>query len=864
MRTFAVVLALAALLSCGSGSDTDFTSSWEASIERPWPGSDYWANPWQDWRVQGGRLENHVAGGDRNVFLLTREVSGRPGSLEVSVKLGRLPGDATSQAAEAAERTDPSDVRQVAENTDEGFAGFRVGIRGNFDDYRDSAVRGLGMNVGISSDGRVFIGSLGADNPTLDGALEDLEMRFEAAPVGDAYAATLSVTGPGGEATVTRDDIDPGWLVGGIALVSSSGPVVDTPLPEQEVRETGWEGKTGTARGGSVRFWFQDWTVAGDKIDAHPDRAFGPILFAMHTLSRGTLNLTAQMAPVGRSSRDVALEVRRGDVWERAGEATIDPNARTARFRVEGWDASVDTPYRVVYGDDVFQGTIRRDPVDKDEIVVAAFTGNNDLGFPHADIVRHVSVHQPDFLFYSGDNIYERVGEYGIQRDPVDAAILDYLRKWAMFGWEYRGLLKDIPAVAIPDDHDVYQGNIWGAGGRHATEYGQSGQDQGGFVMDRDFVQAVIRTQTSNLPEPFDPTPIEQEIAVYYTDILYGGVSFAVLEDRQWKSSPTVAVPEAKIINGWAKNPRYDASKQGDVAGATLLGERQLEFLEEWAKDWEGGVWMKSALSQTIFNNVATLPKGVNTDAVTPTLEVIEPGGYIQGDAPVQDHDSNGWPQTGRNAAVRKLRKAQAFHIAGDQHLGSTIQYGLDEWGDASWAICVPSVANIWPRRWFPPAPGRNRPEGAPLYAGEFLDGFGNKMTVHAVSNPIRNGVEPVAINHRAPGYGIVKFRRADRSIEVANWPRWVDPSAPDAEPYPGWPIAIGQLDNGLSGAGYTLPEVQADEDAPVVQVIDAAGEIAYTLRIQGRTFTPPVWKPGRYTVTVNGATAYEGQEAQR
>ncbi len=864
MKRIALALALTTILSCGSGSEGDFRGAWKDVDDRPWPGQDYWANPWQDWRIADGRLENHVAGGDRNVFLLTREVSNRPEPLTLSVKMGRLSGAAASQAATAAQRTDPSDVRQVAEDTGEGFAGFRVGIRGAFDDYRDSAVRGVGLNVGVSADGRAFIGTLRDDSPRLEGTLGDLYMRFEAHPAGAGYIATLTVEGQGGEASVTREDVAPEWLEGGVALVSSSGPVEDTPLPEQAVRETGWTGKSGTARGGSVRFWFEDWQVFGGKVDAHPDRAYGPILFAMHTLSRGKLQLTAQMAPVGDAAGNVSLEVRDTDQWRRVGEAAIDPDARTARFSVEDWDSAKDTPYRVAYQDAVFEGMVRRDPIEKPEIVVAAFTGNNDLGFPHADIQRHVSVHEPDFLFFSGDNIYERVGEYGIQRDPVDAAILDYLRKWAMFGWEYRELLKEIPAVAIPDDHDVYQGNIWGAGGRHATEYGQSGQDQGGFVMHRDFVDAVIRTQTSNLPEPFDPAPLEQGIAVYYTDLVYGGVSFAVLEDRQWKSSPTVAVPAAKIINGWSKNPRYDARRQGDVDGAVLLGDRQLEFLEAWAQDWEGGVWMKSVLSQTIFNNVATLPEGVDTDAVTPTLEVIEPGGYIQGDAPVQDHDSNGWPQTGRNQAVAKLRKAQAFHIAGDQHLGSTIQYGLDAWGDSSWAICVPSVANIWPRRWFPPEPGRNRPEGAPQYAGEFLDGFGNRMTVHAVSNPIRNGVEPVAINHRAPGYGIVKFRRDDRSIEAANWPRWVDPAQPGAQPYPGWPISLAQIDNGLSGAAYALPELTAETDDPVVQVIASSGEIAYTLRVQGRNFVPRVWKPGRYAVKVEGTTVYEGEEAKR
>ena len=224
------------------------------------------------------------------MFLLTREVSDRAGTLEMSVKLGRLEGGEAATTAEAAEQTDPSDVRQVAEDTGEGFAGFRVGIRGNFDDYRDSAVRGLGMNVGLSADGRLFIGTLAEDAPRLEGDQDGLEMRFEASPAGEAYRVTLTVSGRGGEAALTRDDIRPEWLTGGVALVSSSGPVADTPMDEQEVRETGWEGKKGTARGGSVRFWFDDWTVAGDKVDAHPDRSYGPILFAMHTLSRGTLN----------------------------------------------------------------------------------------------------------------------------------------------------------------------------------------------------------------------------------------------------------------------------------------------------------------------------------------------------------------------------------------------------------------------------------------------------------------------------------------------------------------------------------------------------------------------------------------------
>ena len=45
----------------------------------------------------------------------------------------------------------------------------------------------------------------------------------------------------------------------------------------------------------------------------------------------------------------------------------------------------------------------------------------------------------------------------------------------------------------------------------------------------------------------------------------------------------------------------------------------------------------------------------------------------------VADLDSNGWPQTGRNKALRAIRKAGAVHIGGDQHLPTVIQRMLQD-----------------------------------------------------------------------------------------------------------------------------------------------------------------------------------------
>ena len=51
------------------------------------------------------------------------------------------------------------------------------------------------------------------------------------------------------------------------------------------------------------------------------------------------------------------------------------------------------------------------------------------------------------------------------------------------------------------------------------------------------------------------------------------------------------------------------------------------------------------------------------------------------------------------------------------------------------------------------------------------------------------------------------------------------------------------------------LPELVVQGlDEPVVQVVDErAGEVVYTLRIQGRTFRPKVFLPGVYTIKVMG-----------
>jgi len=544
------------------------------------------------------------------------------------------------------------------------------------------------------------------------------------------------------------------------------------------------------------------------------------ICFALYTVHNNVLKLTAQLYPLGADDpRTVRLEIKKGGKWQQIAETKVIEKGWTAPFRVTKWDSTRDIEYRVAHGTEAFYaGTVRRDPVDKDVIVVAAFTGNSvrpqhggDL--PKDDIVKNLKKLKPDLLFFSGDQVYDHRRHY---------------QAWTRFGRDFGDIIRNTPTVTIPDDHDVGQANLWGAGGKKSNT--GAGHD-GGYFMPAEYVKQVERAQTSHLPDPFDPTPIKRGIGVYYTELTVGRVSFAIIEDRKFKSGPQGLVPKQGPRPDHIRNPNYDP-KSVDVPGAVLLGERQLKFLRHWAANWKGAD-MKAVLSQTVFANVAHIHGGKNNRLHA-------------------DMDSNGWPQTGRNKAISEIRKGFGVMICGDQHLGTIVHHGVEDWGDSGYSFCVPSIANLYLRWWLPLKPGRNRVDGYPEYTGEFLDGFANKVTVWAASNP---SMKPNRdkLTTRAAGFGVIKFNRKKREITLQCWPRNTDVTGPPDKQYRGWPKTIKQQDNYARKAVGFLPTVKVTGQAnPVIRIIDESdSKIVYTIRIKGDTFRPKVFKDGKYTVKV-------------
>lgn len=551
------------------------------------------------------------------------------------------------------------------------------------------------------------------------------------------------------------------------------------------------------------------------------------ICFALYTVHENTLKLTAQFYPIRHSEPFVAtLEIEENGKWIKKATANIIYPGYTAPFRVENWDDTKELKYRVAHNNVAFyEGIIRKNPVDNEEFVMAAFTCNSIYkehggDISRDDIVENIKKLQPDLLFFSGDQVYPHSEHY---------------LAWIKFGRDFREITRNTPTICIVDDHDVGQANIWGEGGIKAdSRRGISG----GFYMPTEYIAEVERAQTSHLPDAYDPTPIGQGIGVYYTDLKWGGISFAILEDRKFKSGLTrLAETYPKIFPEGAYEAIHNKdidTRLFDLPELTLLGERQLNFLEDWTTDWENAE-MKTVLSQTIF-------------ASANNYTGKQSYGEIFG-----DFDSNGWPQSGRNRALEVIRKSYSPMVAGDQHLGSVLQHGVDDWGDAGYSFCTPAIANLWMRWWEPSEPGKNHVKGQPNYTGDYYDAFHNRMSVFAVANPtLPRQVEGGKLTTRAAGFGVVRYNKTNRTITFDCWARNVDITNPESKQYNGWPITINQIDNFVIKKGFELPTLTISEEDQVVTVRKTkTNEVVSSLRINGKIYQPKVLEEGIYTIEV-------------
>ena len=541
------------------------------------------------------------------------------------------------------------------------------------------------------------------------------------------------------------------------------------------------------------------------------------VAFAVYTHQAGMLKMTAQLYPLKPGEERLArLELKRNGKWIEVAKSEVRYPGWYAHFRVEDWDNSKSVPYRVRHGDKaMFEGVIRRDPSDKDEIVVANLSCNssNSTG-GRPEIIANLRRQDPDLLFFGGDQTYRHT---------------EHTAGWIEFGLQFRDIIRDRPAVCIPDDHDVGHGNVWGESGKNSTLPGSA---DGGYKFPVKYVNQVQRQQSWHLPDSPDPAPVNRGISVYFTRITVGGVDFAVLEDRKFKSGPAGKIPKMGPRPDHINDPKYDP-KTIDLPGLQLLGSRQEKFLENWSEDWTDAE-MKGVLSQTAFCGAVHMHGGSNNRLLA-------------------DLDCNGWPQTPRKKAVELIRRAWAVHLCGDQHLAVVVKHGINDHGDGPYGFTSPALVNTIYGRWWHPLdeqPGPNPVPNSPLpWTGDFKDGLGNKISMLAYANPENRNDE----KKRADGYGIARFSKMKREVIFECWPRFSDVRDGDGAQFAGWPITVAQEANdGRKVAGY-LPElIFSGGKNPVVQVVEEkSGEVLYTVRAQGGRFQPRVYSKGKHTLKI-------------
>lgn len=776
-----------------------FAQSWRDQCDQLWAGENFWSNRLQDWEVSQGRLRTRDASEfrpNRTTHRITTVVSAAPSDFSLRVTTG---------------------VVDTAES--DAYSGFLIGAGGRMD-YRSASLvhnrhgKSGGLIAAVDGNGRAFLldhdvgkgrlasgrtsGSVGTDGITLQ-----LDATLQSN--GKYLLNVFAIKSNGQPVSSAQAEVEAVQLLGNIALVSNPGS-------------------------GNTTHWFDNWSGYGAKLHEMPGRQLGPVLFSSYTLSRGELTLNAQYPPVCHDVMpEPELQIRTGDSWQTVASTQIDSNAFTARFSVPSWNHSATIEYRIVTrlphnGEMVayyFHGAIQPDTQDENEFVlgvyncrpgliasdeegwiqqnnVRPFTWTRErIVFPHEELLQNSQQHPLTLVAFLGDQIYE-FDPNGLIEERPEFIVNDYLWKWFQFGWSARELMRNLPTVILPDDHDVYQANLWGQAGRPAAA-----PEVGGYVYPAAFIDVVEKTQTGSLPAPHSNRPLNQAIDTYYTSLVYRGVGIAVLEDRKFKTGPEST-----------QQPRQ------------LLGSDQLAFLEQWAADWRGQS-MKLAVSQSPFSQ-STTHAGQHFTRIN------------------RDQDSNGWPKQGRDDAVTLLRKAYAPHIAGDQHLGMSLKHGIEAPDDAVYSFAGPSMLNIFPRVWDPANQADGPGDRQSSRLGRHTDAHGNFINVLAVANPDVY-YKPVAAqpvpskNELGIGYGIVRINKALRQYTFEAWPANVAPDAVNATPYSGWPFTVDQMANdGRIPVGYLVPR-QAPVAEPVIQVFN---EKDASLVYARRSSTPAVVLP--------------------
>ena len=789
---------------------SSFKSQWYRQYDRPWISENFWAFPLEAWQIKNGSILVHKKSDffkkdylETLVLLKASIQKNKDFSLSLDIELPKNPSKNISSIIEIGRTSRSDDFRSAL------LIHYNTGIEIKLDSNQSLSCKNKTINL-----------KNGSNQYTLK---IDAKSREQILEIQCFEENTKKLLGK------IQVDYKPQKLQGLIAL---------------KVKNLSKNENDSFCR-------FKNFHFSGDAYREEAKRVFGPILWTMHSLNHSILKMNVQMPPISeKDSQTLNLEIQKNSSWQKIKSVKLDPLSYTALFRIDNWDSSKNHLYRISYQNKnkthYFKGTIKKDPINKEKIVLVNLNCFQSQLFPNRRTVSNIQKLKPDIIFMAGDQIYESNGNNRIipatnqaSKKQIKLSFLNYLGKFSLFAWTFRDLLRNTVSIALVDDHDVYQGNIWGNNGIKIKKK-KFKEQQGGYSQHHQWVNAVQKTQMEHNPDPYTQKTLANGIKAYYGSMNYGKISLAFLEDRKFKSPPI-------LVNQWKGRPdhiplsykKYYKPENIDLPNLKLLGDTQIQFLKQWVENWKN-TDLKCVLSATIFANLATHHGNDKQELLA-------------------DLDSNSWPQTGSRKAIQIIRKAFAPHIAGDQHLPSIIQYGLKNWNDSSFAFVSPALVTGYPRYWIP-----NKAQTHKKYklkhTGQFLDGFQKKVSVFAIANPTGSGrADRFNTNYQeleqdensfSSGYGIVIFNKKELSYEFHAFPLI---SNKNKKQFPGWPKKIMLQDNYPLNSKIYLPEITLEnfQERPIIKVYNSKNQLLYARKFNQKKIKLPVPQKGSYSVLI-------------
>ncbi|MFZ9956787.1 MAG: hypothetical protein ACO3E1_11775 [Flavobacteriales bacterium] len=792
--------------------------SFDTIENRRWIGADFWANRLQNWEVKNGKVYCSRAEELSTLHLLTHEMQSSKGSSEINFEMGRNELAAKDTAAKAGIIIGLSDenlnykARAMIQRFTLDEDGVWIGIKGNRLFAQDLPTSKILCNVDITPNFK---------------SKESLKIRL-----------LISRTKSNEPRIYLYVD---GRFVQEIAISSDN--------KNGSVAFAVAAGKAGS------EFYFNKLSLSN--LASKKERAFGPISTCLYTLNDNVLNFSAQLMPINHHENDsIVIEIQHDDKWLTL--ASLAVKEQQVRLRNMQWNFTQPILYRArlkrngVYYGNYYEGTIATPNKNANEVRIAAVSCNGmyfisekgmdykSVWTPYELLEQKYKELNPDLLVFLGDQMYEARPLF-LETNPL-LLETDYHYRWLLWCMEMNDLTRRLPTVIMMDDHDYLQGNLWGDGSRLADRHVPDSlptqylnhlddwqTDNGGFVMDVDFLNRAQLLQTGHLPETYSKS--ENSIKNYFTTLNFNGVGMAVLEDRKFKSAPLKALPNVPSIIGIALNDTI-ASDSLDNKDAVLLNDEQLKMLEEWSLNWKQQD-MKVVFTQSVFACLSSVRKGyvpyvsanISLDSVLPMHTRL-----------AQDMDANGWPKSGRDTALKVIRKSAALIVGGDQHFPSITQQGINDWKDASYTLTIPALCNTYPRFFMP--------DSSDYYGGNnYKDGFGNKVSMLSYSNPKKNDSLPMWY-YGAPGFGFIVCDKLAKTYSL-RFMDFANPSTFEKEEI------VKVIDNAYSSSLYKTKMIKVKATNPLMTLKDVNGNVLYSLRGNNLQFNVPA--KGKYIIEVIG-----------